>query len=1289
MCGTRLTRVCANCGFGNPLAYRFCIRCGTLLPNQAAKTGTVGPSRAEPQPELPAEPPQAIPSTAASQAPEAAGPLRLEGERRVATIVMADVQGSTDLLERVGTEAWVEMMNHVFQILEAEIYRFDGRVDQFRGDGLVASFGTAVAHEDDPERAVLAAMSMQRAIRSYASDLAQQEGIDLSLRVGVNTGEVIVASVGNEHTYSEDTAMGEAIALAARMEQSAEPGTVLVSENTYRLVENQFEWLPLGEIRVKGISRPVKVFRPSSSQSAHEYPQDYELTPPLIGRERALGTLINAVEDLQAGRGGIVTVSGERGMGKSLVLQEVRRYIARQAALLAEVQTSEPDREEGSPPDDGADTYRVAARGVVRIRELRGRARSYDQTQPYAMWQDLMRGWLGTPRDESKESIRDRLRQQAEALWGEDMSEHYPDLAIFLGLPLEPTFAEQIKHLDAEGMRQRLFLAVRSWLEQLAEEAPLVVTLNDMHWADATSLDLLKYCLPLCDYLDLLWVFVYRPDRLSSVWEFQHYLETEYPHRLTMVRLPPFTPEQTRKLVEQMIGPGVLPPETEEMIIQKAEGNPFFAQELVRALIADGTLVRDVTVNEEGETVERWRATEAVTSLSLPDSLQGLLMAKIDRLAPPEQQVLQRAAVIGSVFWSNVLQAISPDLPDLRTHLTALQRAQLISEHGRSPDLGVEYVFQSKLVRDAAYDSLLNSQRTAHHLRIAEYLEELSQTDLAVQNQGLYCGALAYHYGHAGKRTKELAYTLRNAERAEAIYANAEACQHYTRALELIDELAEKTKDEETRHRLKTQRFQALMGRRRVYFLMAEFDKMRADAEVLLPLARELSDDPTYLIDALLHQPGVGDYQSRDEIEAGIPLAEEALRLSREIDDRRREIESLIAVVNQRLALSDPSWQSYAETALELARELDDRYFEARILVGMGGIHAFSDHPERSMEYLEAAAALAMSEGLEDKVVQMSLLNLLGLEYERNGDYYRLLTEYQQERLHASREIGHRPMESQALQACGRITGIYLGDYAAGMSALEECRRILAGSRDEVFPLFHMAQIQTAQADHAGARESLATIHAIGEPVQDRAQASMKLVQAILHNAEGARAATRAEIEAVTASLNAALRFSGEVVFLAESSPLVSEQYEMGALCKAAVAYLGLAQTAPDAEAKATYLSDALHAAERAYEIYQRFGFCQIVECVSEEVLFRYSQALAANDHQEAAVRFLRRAYDEMMRKHALIPPDSHFRRTYLEQVPLHREIRAAYATRVGSILTESNQLWYQPEPEPQVGSSA
>jgi len=1256
MCGARLRLVCPACGTANPRVYHFCSECGASLGVRTDVAHEIVPTKAIAPPAKESIPERALPS-----APEPGDVVEFEGERRLATIILADVKGSTDLMEQVGTEAWVKLMNRVLQILETEVYRFGGKVDQFRGDGLVAFFGTTTAHEDDPERAVLAALAMQAALQPFAADLEKREGISLALRVGVNTGEVIVTSVGNDRQYREETAMGEAIALAARMETSAEPGTVLVSENTFRLTASQFEWLPLGEIKVKGVSAPIAVYRPLTPYASLERPEAYDLSSPVIGRDAEAESLKACIEDLSDGIGGIVIVTGEQGMGKSLMTNEVRQYFARQNALLAEAR--DKGTEAGQLTSVDLPTYPTPATDAeVGVIWLRGRCRSYTQSQPFAVWQDMLRNWLGIRADEPHEQTRDRLHQQAEVLWGDRGDEYYPDLATLLSLPLEAHHAEQIKRLDADSLRQQFFLTLHSWIEALTLQAPVVLNFSDMQWVDATSLDLLRYCLPLCDYTDLLWLFVFRPDRTSPIWEFRHYVETEYPHRLTKLTLAPLTAAQSEAMIAELIGPDVLPKATQDLIISKAEGNPYYVQELVRALIHQGVLIR---APED----DRWRTTQAVTSLSLPDSLQNLLLASIDRLSPDEQHVLQIASVVGSVFWSKILEELVAHPGSLKEHLTALQRAQLIRERGRAPELGIEYVFRSSLIRDAAYERLLSGQRTAYHLRIAEYIEgKCCQVNATLSFPQFY-GALAYHYQHAGLPDKELHYILAGAEHAKHIYANAEAGKQYTRALEILGTLARQADSEAQRRDILKQRFKVLNEQREVFLLMGQFETMWTYAKALLPLAQELADEPEWMIDALLQQPGVADYQSKEDIEAGIPMAQQALALAQQLGDQRREMESLIAIVNHRLALSDATWQPLAERALELARQLKDEHYEARLLIGMAGIFAFSDDPTLGTEYLEAAAALALRQGVDDKITQMALLNLLGLEFERNGDYYTLLTEYQEERLNISREIGHRPNESKALQACGRIQGIYLGDYQSGLALLEECRRIWMGARDEVYPLFHIAQIQSEQQHYTAALASLERIREIGEPVHDRGLASLKLIWIILYNALGDEA-----------HLYMALDLAAEVQQLAIQSPLVSRQYQMAALCKAATVHLKLATLAKET-ASATpgavyeHLSHALEAAQQALDLYQTFGFVQITECVSEEILFRYSQALAANDQHEEATLYLRRAYDEMARKHALIPTDSYFRRTYLENILLHQEIRAAYAARVGLILAESGHV--------------
>jgi class 3 adenylate cyclase/tetratricopeptide (TPR) repeat protein len=1228
MCGTRLTQICPICGFANPLPYRFCGQCGARLPDQLAlpqqsqlQLPLRAPAEGPPVPQFLSLGEPSIPAQAAP------APAALEGERRHATVILADVRRSMDLLEQIGTEAWVEMMNHVFQILEAEIYRFGGEVDQFRGDALVAFFGATVVHEDDPERAVLAALAMQRVLNVYAAELAEQRGIELLLRIGVNTGEVIVASIGDSSRHSEDTAMGGAVALAARMESAAEPGTVLVSENTYHLVQSQFEWKALGEIAVKGVSRPVTVYRPLAPRADGRRSlrlKPYGLSSLLVGRDEPFNSLKRCIEDLRAGRGGVVTLTGDEGMGKSHLVAQVRQQDMRVLALLAKTRGS----------DDPADFFPM-------LTWLQGRCRSYEQSRPYSMWLDLLQEWLGVGEGESKEKTRDRLRTQAEELWGDRLDEYYPYMATFLSLPLEEAFAARVRHLDAGELRQQLFLTLRGWVETMAERGPLVLSFEDVHWVDATSLELLECCLPLCERQALLWLIMFRLGRGSTIGEFHRRVETQYPHRLIPLVLLPLTEAQSGEMIDRLIGSGGLPEETRALIISKAEGNPYYIEELIHSLIRKGMLVRD-------ERTGQWKVTRAVTSLDVPDTLRGLLLASMDSLSSEERHVLQMAAVIGAVFWSNVLQELIDDQGTLEQHLASLQGAQLIQERGRVPELGTEYVFKS-MMRDAAYESLLNSLRVTYHLKVAEYLEGFFGLDTLPR----YYDLLAYHYRCAGDANKELFYTLQAAEKAKGIYSNAEALRHYTRTLELLDQMEAQTVDETRLYVIRTQQFEVLNGRREVFFALGDSVAGRADAQALLPLARQLDDDPAWLIDALLQQPGVAGWQTMEELEAGVPMAQQSLDLARESGDRRREMLSLVAAANQRMGLNDPEsgWE-LTERALELARELGDQDYKVALLVGLGRVFVWNDQLERGAAYLEAA--LPLSQALDDKRTEMNLLELIGMQFERSGDYYRLLIEYHQKRLQISRRIEHRPLQANALMHCGQIQGIYLGDHKAALAMLEESRDIFEGSAGEMFALLRIVQILVAQKRYDEALQALERARHVAERrvLMDMGHAGLRLVSAILYNAMGDEA-----------HLHEALRFTAETCQLVAGSPSLSRQYEMAAACESAVAYLGLAECVEEA-ARQEHCRQALASSQAAVDLYQALRGVQVIECTSEEILYRYSRALAANGRPSEAAAYLERAHEEMMRKCDLIPPDSPFRDTYLENIPLHRDIRTAYAAR-------------------------
>ena len=837
-----------------PLDFRFCGQCGSPLVGEEHLT-KADPPKSGPE----SQSIDTMPTPIGVKIPPQS--TSLMGERRQATVLIADVVRSTAILEKIGGEAWVGVMNQVLQTLGEAVYRFGGEVDQFRGDGMVAFFGARSAHEDDPERAIMAALVMQDKIKTFSVDLSKRYDIDLAVRIGINTGEVITANIGNRDTHSEDTAMGSAITMAVRLEAAAATGSILVSESTYQLVANRFNWDPQGEIKVKGIRQPVNVFIPLSPLSEAEQQhrlQAYGLSIPLIGRDDELFTIQKSLDDLRAHIGGIMLVSGNAGMGKSRLIFEARQQVIREEALQIE--------------------------GEYPLTWLQGRCRSYGQSLPESMWVDMLQRWLGMGRWVPQGEALTRLQDQSRNYWGDQFEEYYPYIAAFLSFPLKKGFLEVINRLDAEGLRNRFFIAVYQLLEKMARERPVVIVFSEVHWADEASLELLKFCLPLCTKESLLFMVVFRPERTSPVWGFQHYVETDYYHKLTSLDLQPLKDGKSRELLHAMIGANTLSERATGQIIEKADGNPFYLTELVRSLFEKQILVRDRLSGE-------WQAIREDIPLDLPGSLKSLLMARIDSLTPTERRTLQLASVIGPIFWFEILQEITPDGRDLKKALAALQRAQLITERGILPDLGREYAFTSTLIREAAYDSILSSQQSELHEQVARFLESVVREDVLLH----YHGIIAYHYSRAGICQKELLHTLLAAEGAQQIYANVEAIQAYQHAIELLDRSEEW--DCVPQDKLVEEcRLEALRGLGKIQFGIGEIADAENSLRAAIELGRQVDLHPTELTRLFYWLGEVLFWQNR--YEEPIHLGEDGLFLLR---DNNQSTEA--ALMNQLVAV--------------------------------------------------------------------------------------------------------------------------------------------------------------------------------------------------------------------------------------------------------------------------------------------------------------------------------------------------------------------------------------------------
>jgi predicted ATPase len=872
---------------------------------------------------------------------------------------------------------------------------------------------------------------MQQAFKSYAAELAELEGFELLLRVGVNTGEVIVASIGDRSQHSEDTAMGEAIALAARMETAAKPGSILVSENTYRLVESLFEWQPLGEVNVKGISLPVTVYCPLAPRAEAELLRNqhtHKILAPLIGREEEFKSLDACIEDLRDGRGGIAMVMGDTGVGKSRLIAEIKQHVLRGEALLAQV--SQHDRHSvglsqelarQTPTDVSPDRANTPIEDVSReqLSWMQGRCRSYNQSMPYSMWLDLVRRWLGIREGEGDAIACDRLLRQAETLWGDQLDQHYPYLATCLSLPIEEPYAEQLKNLGAEGFRHQFFLTIRDWVEAIAKRRPLVITFTDVHWGDTTSLDLLKYCLPLCEHEAVFFLIVFRPDRTSPAWDFHHYVETEYPHKMVSLTLSPLTDAQSGEFIDQLIGPGVLPVETRALILGKAEGNPYYIEELIRSLIEPGILEKDANTG-------KWRELRAVDSLTLPDSLQSLLLARIDRLSPEERRVLQMAAVIGPVFWSDVLGELVGNGRVLKTHLTSMQREQLILERGRNYDLGREYAFKSTLIRDAAYESILKSQRVIYHRQAAEYIEDSVGEETLVN----YHGVLANQYQNAGASNKELFHHLLAAERARKIYANIEALQHYERALELLDQLEqseELASDLKKPERLgdipQEWRLEVLRGMGQIHFGTGEVAKAEGEFRAAIALGKEVELEVSELVRLYYWLGEVFFWQARYKERIGI--GEEGLAL---LGDDTESTEA--ALMNQTIAIAffvEGNGEKFREYTYKTAQFIQNLPYSPELRPAYAHIiiaHRGEKNIDEAMKWIQALERNA-EQHHDLRASAEAHLYTAGTMIEC-GDLHGAVLQLELT-LELSRRIGDTKLESWSLRDMGRAY-LLLGD---------------------------------------------------------------------------------------------------------------------------------------------------------------------------------------------------------------------------------------------------------------------
>lgn len=697
---------------------------------------------------------------------------RITPDHRPVTVMFVNYVGISDLIEDMGAShprLIVEQLNSYFVHMAQVVERYEGllaRMDQYAvGDRLVIFFGAPRAHEDDPVRAVYTALEMQQLTRERFSALQTPFGIyRFRQRIGINTGSLFAGNAGAPDLRQEYTLMGDDINMAARLMSYAEWGKIYISNKTEERVRPFFELSDRFDLKVKGKEILIPTYEVLGKRGEVGRTRGLEGgDSPLVGREEALERLQQSGRRFLAGRGQIVALLGNSGLGKSRLLRELRAWFAEQP-------------------------------GAEALRWIEARPFSFSEQINYWLAREMLRNVLDLPMDASDNDMLFRLWEQGESLLGKEKArEATPFLAHLMNLPLEGAWAEELKSLTPQVRQKEILWAAREFFIAAAKRSPLLIALDDLHWADEASLTLIEALLGVTDQAPLLFLLAFRPARDKRSWQLRNTAAGDYPHRYTEVQLQPLTRPQSQSLLQVLLPGAEFAEATCFEIFDKAAGNPFYLEEVVRSLIESGSVVEDALAQgtatwattaavTQADARRRWRVTAKIEQISVPTSLQAAIVSRIDRLTEDARQGLQMAAVIGRQFRVDLLRGISQVKEEVDLWLAQLERGGLLreTETAHTPT----YAFPDALVQEVAYDSILVQNRHRLHRRVGEALEEISE-----ENPGQLNQLLAYHFSRSDDHEKALKYLQLAAAEARNDYANETAIAYYQQLLELRQKL--------------------------------------------------------------------------------------------------------------------------------------------------------------------------------------------------------------------------------------------------------------------------------------------------------------------------------------------------------------------------------------------------------------------------------------------------------------------------------------------------------------------
>ena len=955
-------------------------------------------------------------------------------ERRLITVMFADVSGFMSLSQRLDPEEVKEVMDLCFAHLNPLVTKHGGVIHKYEGDSVIALFGLPVGHEDDPERAVLSALEMLGSLPALNQALADKlRGPEqLSIHIGTSSGTVFVGEIGSKEKR-EYTVMGEVVNLASRLKDTARSGQILVSESVYRLTHHMLDYEMLAAIPLKGIEDKVKVFLVRQAKREPEPKRGVKgLVSPLVGRDKELQRLQGLVARLAEGAGGAVFIMGDPGLGKTRLWFEVKD--------------------------------RIITSGL-RVGLYEGRCFSYGENLTYHPLLQMVRAILELDEKDTPTTIEKKMVGLCRSLMPDTFKDVVPYLGVLLGTKLSPEHDEKVRYLDARDLKRQVFAALKKLLQAIASQKPLVVVIEDYHWADLESLEFVEHLFDGSrgDPGPILLVGLSRVNKESRSWQAMEALRREVADAFCAIRLEPLTEDASRTLVDNLLHLSGITDAFRDRILSRVGGNPFFLEEVLRALITAKIIVFESGV---------WKLMLDISTITIPDTVQLLIASRLDQLEHATRSVLQQAAVVGRVFDVEILENLtSLDSLMLSVHLAALEEFEFIR---RASATGRSYQFRHALVHEVAYSGILKKARREMHRCVGEIIERIYHDRLDDHTE-----LLAYQYGDRDDSVKAIEWLSRAGVRAKERYANEDAVKFLEKAILLLPERGDRAAE--------------------VYELLGDVRSLQGNYGAAKGNFEAMFVSSADRVSQSRSMRKIADvYLSQSNLENALKIAGEALALLEgaqvDVVVEKAEVAVLRAVV-LRLQGEMSKADEECRRGLKLLDGLgaaSEQILRVREkgLGNLGAMASIQGNYDEASGYFEQC--LQIGSELADKRMIGNAVGNLGIVFYHKHDYERAIDNYERF-LRLSGDIGDKKGIGRASNNLG-LTYRLMGKYDAALRLFQNYMLIskeIGDAQGMAVACGNMGPIHFARGEYAEAEELFRTHLQISEETGEKRSISV------------------------------------------------------------------------------------------------------------------------------------------------------------------------------------------------------